>query len=93
MKPVTRILNRDRGNRNFHPKCINWSYLNLGKVDLIQIKKNRQQANFIINQTTGGRNGPCHPPRKNVTASADTVIIFAYSAIKNIANFILLYSV
>src|SRR3989304_4431700 len=46
-----------------------------------------------MNHTTGGKNGPCQPPRKKVTAMADTVIMLAYSAMKNVANFILLYSV
>src|SRR5512146_2314560 len=41
---------------------------------------------------TGG-NGPCHPPRKKVAATALTVTILAYSAIKNMAYFILEYSV
>src|SRR5215212_2725449 len=27
--------------------------------------------------------GPCQPPRKNVTASAETTIMFMYSAMKN----------
>jgi hypothetical protein len=93
MSPVINILRSDSGNRNFQPKCINWSYLSLGKVDLIQIKKNKQPDNFNMNHTTGGKNGPCHPPRKKVTAIADTVIMLAYSAMKNMANFILLYSV
>lgn len=91
--PVINILNSESGNKNFQPKCINWSYLSLGNVDRIQMKKNKHPDNLSINQTTGGKNGPCHPPRKNVTAIADTVIILAYSAMKNIANFMLLYSV
>ena len=57
------------------------------------MKKNMHRAILIKNQTTGGKNGPLQPPKKKVTATADTVIILAYSAIKNNANFILLYSV
>ena len=34
-----------------------------------------------------------HPPRNIVVATADTVTIFVYSARKNKANFIPLYSV
>lgn len=51
------------------------------------------RAIFIKNQATGGKNGPLQPPKKKVTATADTVMILAYSAMKNNANFILLYSV
>jgi hypothetical protein len=37
--------------------------------------------------------GTSHPPKNSVTVKAAPVIILAYSAMKNIANFILLYSV
>src|SRR5215831_4920153 len=37
--------------------------------------------------------GGVQPPRKRITATDDTVIMFAYSAMKNAANFMLLYSV
>ena len=37
--------------------------------------------------------GLCQPPRKSVVATAATLIMFAYSAMKNMANFMLLYSV
>ena len=93
INPVIKILNRESGSKNFQPKFINWSYLSLGYVDLTQIKKNKQADNFNMNHTTGGKNGPCQPPRKKVTAMADTVIMLAYSAMKNVANFMLLYSV
>ena len=39
-----------------------------------------------------GHNGS-HPPRNNVVVMAHTVIMFEYSAMKNAANFMLLYSV
>src|SRR5260370_10722439 len=45
---------------------------------------------------TGGRNrraGPCHPPKNNKVARQPTVNMFTYSAMKNIANFMALYSV
>src|SRR5919198_5292787 len=41
---------------------------------------------------TGG-NGPCQPPRKRVVVTAQTVTMFAYSAMKNMAYFMLEYSV
>src|SRR6185369_17809716 len=41
---------------------------------------------------TGGR-GPCQPPRKRVVVTAQTVTMLAYSAMKNIAYFMLEYSV
>jgi hypothetical protein len=37
--------------------------------------------------------GAWYPPRNSVTASADTVIMFMYSAMKNMANRIEEYSV
>src|SRR5690242_18014737 len=37
--------------------------------------------------------GACQPPRNIVVASADTVVMFTYSASMNIANFKLEYSV
>ena len=37
--------------------------------------------------------GPFHPPRNSVVVNAQTVTILAYSAMKNIAYFMLEYSV
>ena len=37
--------------------------------------------------------GACQPPRNKVAANADTVIMFMYSAMKNMANRIEEYSV
>src|ERR1035437_6684214 len=37
--------------------------------------------------------GPCQPPRKRVVVTAQTVTILAYSAMKNMAYFMLEYSV
>jgi hypothetical protein len=62
-------------------------------VDRIHTKKKIHKNILIKNQTTGGRNGPLHPPKKKVTAIAETVKMLAYSAIKNNENFMLLYSV
>src|SRR6202158_6272932 len=41
---------------------------------------------------SAGKRG-CHPPRNKSVATADTVIILQYSAMKNAANFMLAYSV
>src|SRR5512136_2782972 len=38
-------------------------------------------------------NGPCQPPRNRVTVMAQTVIMLAYSAMKNMAYFMEEYSV
>ena len=35
----------------------------------------------------------CHPPRNRIDVIEQTVIILAYAAMKNAANFMLLYSV
>src|SRR5512145_2176172 len=37
--------------------------------------------------------GPCQPPRNSVVVTAQTVTMLAYSAMKNVAYFILEYSV
>src|SRR6266853_1164167 len=41
---------------------------------------------------SAGKRG-CHPPRNRSVATADTVIILQYSAMKHAANFMLAYSV
>src|SRR5579863_312291 len=41
---------------------------------------------------SAGKRG-CHPPRNSSVATADTVIMLQYSAMKNAANFMLAYSV
>src|ERR1019366_5454495 len=56
---------------------------------------------FRANQKTGRRirtimgpnTGPCQPPKKMMVARHETVTMLAYSDMKNMANFILLYSV
>src|ERR671912_1884448 len=53
-------------------------------------------ATFTKNQTNpnqAGRNGPCQPARNRFVATADTVTMFTYSARKNMAKLIELYSV
>src|SRR6185295_1074719 len=46
-----------------------------------------------IHPNDSGRNGPCHPPRNKSVATAETVTMLMYSARKNIAKLIELYSV
>jgi len=40
---------------------MSWSYLNLAEFP-DQMKKNKNATTFIRNHTTGGKNGPRHPP-------------------------------
>ena len=98
------IQAKDAGINIFQPKFINWSYLNLGKVPLIQININRNTAILLKNQINGiqpsfapgiseSGNGARHPPKNKVVARAETVTIFMYSAKKNKANFKEVYSV
>src|SRR5690606_4434174 len=50
--PVNTIFAIARGINIFHPKFINWSYLNLGKVHLIHIKKKINPKIFKKNTKT-----------------------------------------
>ena len=45
--PVNRILNMANGIKIFQPKFINWSYLNLGIVQRIHIKKKIPNNTFV----------------------------------------------
>src|SRR5438270_5968315 len=89
------------GNKNFHPKAISWSYRKRGSVPRTQMYRIMKQKTFATNQNTGRiacrmggpKIGPCQPPRKSSVARHPTVIMFAYSAMKNMANFMALYSV
>src|SRR3954452_16766061 len=68
------------------------------------MKKNRNVHTLAMNQISGHQpvlapshmligHGACQPPRNNVEASADTVVMLTYSASMNIANFSDEYSV
>ena len=46
-----------------------------------------------IQPSHSGRNGPSQPPRYRLVATADTVTMLMYSAMKNSAKLMLLYSV
>ena len=91
---------------NFQPSDMSWSYRKRGSVQRIQMKtntnsmifsqKNRNVANVLMKMCgatlSHAVNGMSHPPKKSVAISALAVIMFAYSAMKNIENFIALYS-
>src|SRR5919202_1828414 len=49
------------------------------------MKKNRKPKIFSSTQSGPSATGPgpCQPPRKNVVASAETMMMFMYSAMKN----------
>src|SRR2546428_9650868 len=92
------------GRNTFHPMFINWSKRKRGKVPRTQIKTYRKVKTLIENQRGGGirsrkaraatlGNGRSHPPKKRVTANDETVIMLAYSAMKNSENRKPLYSV
>src|SRR6056297_2396841 len=81
------------GIKYFHENSIKWSTLILGNVQRTHISMVTTKYVFIINHTKGGSRGPCQPPRKRVTAIAETRKIFVYSARKNMANRIAEYSV
>ncbi len=65
---------------------------------------NKNPHTLAVNQSTGHQpalapchrfngHGACQPPRNNVAASAETVVMLTYSASMNIANFSDEYSV
>lgn len=47
---VTNKLIIESGNSTFHPKFINWSYLNLGTVHRTQIKNTMKIISFTKNE-------------------------------------------
>ena len=91
---------KDNGNNTFHPRNINWSTLNLGRVHLNQIWIKTKKNDLDINQNNpqigppiNSPKGEFQPPKNIRVVIAATINILAYSAKKNIANFIPLYSV
>ena len=77
--------------RIFQPSCMSWSYLIRGSDPRSQTKKNRKPMSLARNHSTGHQpllapdqieigQIACQPPRNNVVASADTVIMLTYSA-------------
>src|ERR1035441_4999177 len=61
------------------------------------MKANTRKANQNTGSSdrtiAGPKTGPDHPPRNRIEARHATVTMLAYSAMKNMANFIELYSV
>ena len=88
----------------FQPNLIIWSYLYLGNVALNHKKLNIKIDDFNISHIVPGiidkydpikllgEIGDNHPPKNITTHRNDTRIMFAYSAKKNNANLIPLYS-
>ena len=86
---IARKQTKDKGNKTFHPKYINWSTLNLGRVHLSQICIKTTKKALAMNQNAPkigperkSPNGEFHPPRNTVAVIAATTNILAYSAKK-----------
>src|SRR6185437_6793955 len=90
--PVPSMLIIPSGIRIFQPRRINWSYLNLGSVHLIHIKKNIPK-NILANKATTPRivtalcdnprsciNGKLYPPKYSELITAEEINILMYSA-------------
>src|SRR5918999_6232437 len=94
-----RIHTSPKGMRYFHPNHMRRSYRNRGSVARSHTNTNTAAVTLITNQTSGhshGRKpkiGPRHPPKKIVTATAEMVMVWRYSARKNMANLMPEYSV
>src|SRR5678816_1965765 len=97
---------RASGRSSFQPSAMSWSNRNRGRVQRTQMNTKMNTRVLAVNtnivssdlyqrgSTWSQRvNGISQPPKKSVAIIADEVITLAYSAIKNIENFIELYSV
>lgn len=98
MQAVKKNQPKERGSITFHPKDINWSYLNLGTLARTHTKRKIIKKNFkekkkascsFENQKS---KGTCQPPKNIITQRILIRIIFAYSAIKKRTNKIPEYS-
>ena len=94
------------GTNRRQPKSINWSYRKRGNIQRTQMKTviNPAIFNRNINICTmampmecagwsNPQNGSVQPPKNNVVIIPVVATILEYSARKNSANFIELYSV
>src|SRR2546426_4518748 len=85
---------------------MSWSNRKRGNVHRTQMYTNTNASDLMLKATSvasdlstvGSPSSQCvkgisHPPKKSVAMSADAVIRLAYSAMKNIENFMELYSV
>ena len=92
--PVSNIFKRLSGTKVFHPKCINWSYLNRGKVQRIHIKV-KMKKNIFAKSTKMPMiltafadkprlcmKGKLYPPKYKVEIIAEEINILIYSANK-----------
>lgn len=86
------IKNKLQGRKDFHIKCISWSYLNLGKEVLTQTKNIIKKLAF--NPRTMLRDiYQDQPPTNNTENIKPVNIMWAYSAKKNKAKVIPGYSI
>lgn len=90
---------KDVGKKDFQPNCISWSYLYLGNVARVSIKKVAPNAIFKLNQKLPGsilkgvrlKRGN-QPPKNKIAAKVLIKSILEYSAKKNKAKVIAEYS-
>jgi len=90
---------KDKGRKLFQPIYINWSYLYLGKVALVTMKKITPIMIFRLNHKLSGnifkRNkllSGNHPPKNKIETKALIKSMLAYSPKKNKAKVIAEYS-
>src|SRR4051812_47102034 len=100
--PTTRMYTSEIGRSTFQPSDMSWSYRKRGNVHRTQMNTNTKKRIFVqknrnvtsvLRKVCGAAlsqivNGMSQPPKKSVAISALAVMMFAYSAMKNIENFI-----
>ena len=81
-----------KGNKAFHPKRINWSYLKRGSVHRIHINTNPKKVILTKNTSVpiivsalwdkpkSSINGKLYPPKNKAEIIADEINILMYSA-------------
>lgn len=88
------------GKKESQPRFINWSYLYLGNVARVVIKKTTPKIIFKLNHKLFGikfnnmllKKKGSHPPKNKIAEKLLISSILAYSAKKNKANVIAEYS-
>ena len=90
--PVKSTFASANGSRIFQLKASIWSIRVRGNVQRNHMNTNTIASTFRPNHTTPGKNGPFQPPRKNTVVRIETDRRFAYSARKNSAQRMPLYS-
>src|SRR5690606_12991492 len=92
--PVSAMLARPTGIRNFQPSSMSWSTRIRGRVHPTHMIRKTNRYVFSSHQRKGGRNaGPDQPPRKRVAAIPAMKSRLAYSATKKTPHRKPLYSV